>query len=47
MRLKNGEKRKIEWNKLINDIIENCEQYHKQFYDINNFDGPSWKIRWH
>jgi len=42
MRLKNGERRRIEWDILINDIIENCEQYHKQFYDINNFDGPSY-----
>jgi hypothetical protein len=41
LRLKKGEKRIINWDKLVCDLIENCELYHQYYYLKNNFTGPS------
>ncbi|MDA3613780.1 hypothetical protein [Polluticaenibacter yanchengensis] len=40
-RLKKGEQRKINWDNLVKDLLENCEHYHSQFYTNKKFSGPS------
>jgi len=40
-RLKNREKRPIDWDFLINDLVANCDIYHENYYSTNTFSGPS------
>lgn len=40
-RLKKGERREVNWDCLIMDLLDNCELYHNYFYKYNQFTGPS------
>ena len=40
-RLRKGEKRKINWDSLVADLVKNCEHYYTYFYEYNKFTGPS------
>lgn len=41
VRLKKGERREIDWNYLVSDLVDNCIEYHTKFYCYNQFKGPS------
>jgi hypothetical protein len=40
-KLKKGEKRQINWDQLVSDLLINFEQYHSDFYANDKFKGPS------
>jgi len=41
-RLKKGERKQINWDNLVSDLIDNCDNYHQQYYDNKKFTGPSY-----